>query len=106
MNGEKDFIQMPFIVRPGAPSAELVRIGLPKFPALRPHRFIGQDEAAFGHQPLHIAVAQAEAELDPHSMAANLRWEPMTLVWVDCKWSVHAASMPQAVGSGKVGKLT
>jgi hypothetical protein len=77
---EKDFIEVPFITRSRAPAAELMGIRLPKFSTPRPHRLIGEDDAAFGHQLFNISVAQAEAEVEPDTVADNLCRKPMTLI--------------------------
>src|SRR5262245_11726755 len=100
---EEDFVQVPLVTGSGAPAAELIGIGLPELPAPIPHGFVGQDDPTFRHQLLNIPVAQAEAEVQPHAMANNLRRKPMALVRVECWWCIHAASMPYEGSAGKRG---
>jgi hypothetical protein len=80
---------------------KLVGIGLPEFPAPRAHGFIGQADAAFGHQLFHVAVAQAEAEIQLDTVANDLGREPMTLVRMGCWWCSHAVSMSHEGWTGK-----
>jgi hypothetical protein len=105
MDGEKDLIQVPCVARSGTPAAQLVGIGLPKLSTPIPHRFIGQDDAAFGHELFDVPVAEAKAKVEPDTMADNLCREPMTLVWIGCWRCIHAASMPYEGSAGKVRAL-
>jgi hypothetical protein len=69
---------MPLIPRLRPAVAELIGIDPPKIPA--PNRFIGEDHAALGHQLFDVVVAQAKAEIEPHTVADDLCGEPMTLI--------------------------
>src|SRR5262245_57117582 len=57
MDGEKHLIQVPFIPRSGISTAQVVGIDLPELSAPIPDRFIGQDDAAFGHELFGVPVA-------------------------------------------------
>ena len=63
IDGEEDFIQMPLVARPRPSAPQRIRIGLPKLPAPIPHGFVGQADAALGHQFFDVVVAQAKAEI-------------------------------------------
>ena len=63
MDGQKDLVPVPLITGSGAPPTEPIGIGLPKFPAPIPHRFIGQDYTALGHQLFDVPVAEAKAKV-------------------------------------------
>jgi hypothetical protein len=102
MDGEKYLIQVPCVVRSGTPAAQSVGIRLPELSALISDRFIGQDDAAFGHDFFNVPVAEAKAKVRPDTMADNLGREPMTLVWIGCWGWIHVASMPH---EGKAGKV-
>jgi hypothetical protein len=77
LDGQKDFIQMPLISRLGPAAPQLVRGCLPELLAPIAYSLIGQEDAASGHQLLDIAVALAEAEVQPDTMliiSAGNRW--------------------------------
>jgi hypothetical protein len=80
VDGEKDFIEVPLVPTSGTAMPSLVRVRLPELPAPVAHGFIGKDDAAFCHQLFDIAVAQTKAEVQPDTMADNLRRESMALV--------------------------
>jgi hypothetical protein len=65
-----------------------------EFPAPIPHRFIGQDDAAFGHQLFNVTVAEAKAKVEPDTMTDDLGRKPMTLVSVGWHGGFHRVSMP------------
>ena len=82
MDGEKDLIQMPLVARSGAPAAELIGIGLPELPAPMPDGFVGHDDPTREQELFDIAIAQAEAEVQPDAMADDLGWETVMFVAV------------------------
>ena len=82
MDGEEDFIQMPFVAGSGTPAPELIGIGLPELQAPFADRFIGHEDPAGEQQLFHITVAQAEAEVEPDAMADDLGRKPMVFVRV------------------------
>jgi hypothetical protein len=75
--------QMPLVPRPGVPPTQLIRIGLPKLAAPLPNGFVGHDHPAYEQQLFHIAVAQAKAEVQPHTVADDFGREAMVLVRMD-----------------------
>jgi hypothetical protein len=78
----KDYFQMPLIAWSSTPAAQLVGIGLSELPAPRAHRFIGEDHAALGHELFDVPIAQAEAEIQPHTVADDFGREPMALILI------------------------
>jgi hypothetical protein len=82
VDGEEDFIQMPLVTRSRMLAAQLIGIGLPKLATPIPHGFIGQGNAAFGHQLFDVPVAEAEAEIQPHTVADDFDREPVALIRV------------------------
>src|SRR5262249_40310386 len=64
-DGQKDFIQVPFVpgLRPSAP--EPIRVILPKLATPLADSFVGHGDAAFKQQLLHVAVAESEAIVEP-----------------------------------------
>ncbi len=79
---EEDFIHIPFVARPGPSAPQCIRIRLPELLAPIPYRFIGQRDAAFGHEFFDVPITQAKAKVEPDTMANDLRREPMALVWI------------------------
>jgi hypothetical protein len=77
---------------PSAP--HLLGISWPLRPTPLPHDYIG-------HQPFDVAVAEAEAEGEPDTMAHYLRRKPRALRRAGCGWWVQAASMPPQPGTGR-----
>jgi hypothetical protein len=100
VNGEKDLIKMPRTSWLGPSTPQLICIGLPPRPTPLPHDCIGRDPTALGHQPFDVAVAEAEADLEPDTMAHYLRRKPKALLRAGCGWWVQAASMPPQPGAG------
>jgi hypothetical protein len=78
-NGEKYFIQMPLVTRLRATTSKLIGIWLPKLPAPLPDGFIRHDNTPGEQQLFDIAIAEAEAEVQPDAMADDLNWEAVVL---------------------------
>jgi hypothetical protein len=93
MNGEEDLIEVPLVARLGAPAPELIGIRLPELPAPLPDRFVGDDDSTGEQQLFDIAVAEAEAIVQPDAMADALGRE--AVVFVRVGW---CGSVPQPQG--------
>jgi hypothetical protein len=77
-------------------------ICLPTRPTPIPHDFIGQDYTALGHQRFDAAVAEAEAKIEPHTVANDLGRKPMRF----CGLVVGSYGEYVTQGaSGEVGKF-
>jgi hypothetical protein len=83
VDAENDFIEVPRITRSGAAVPSLVRVCLPERPAPVAHCFIGEDHAACRHELFDIAVAEAEAKIQPHAVTDDLGREAMAFIRVD-----------------------
>jgi hypothetical protein len=103
-DGQTHLIQMPLVAWSGAPVPSLVGVGLPELPAPLAHGFIGEADPACGQQLLHIAIAEAEAEIQSHAIADDLCRETMAFVWADLRLWVHGASMPHATDARKAAR--
>ena len=77
---EKHFIQVPLVAGSGAPAAELIGILLTELVAPLPNRFIRHDDAAGKQELLHIAVAEAEAEIRSDAVADDFGRKAMIFV--------------------------
>ena len=90
MNGEKHLIPVPLVARPRAPVAELIGIGLPKFPTPLTDSFVGHRDAAFEQELFHVAVAESEAIVEPDPMADDFAGKAVVFVTLGiCGWG-HA----------------
>ena len=77
LNGEKDLIQVPLVARPGTPAPELIGIWLPELAAPLPDGFIRDDHPTGEQEFFDIAVAEAEAEIQPYAwlmISTGKRW--------------------------------
>ena len=86
---EKHLVQVPFVARSGTPATELIGIRLPELPAPLPDGFIRHDDPTGEQEFFHIAVAEAEAEIEPDAMADDLSRETMVCVRVGWCGGVH-----------------
>ena len=57
------------------------------------HGFVRQENLTFGHELFGIAIPDAEAEVEPDTMADDFRWQPVAFIWIGC-WGVHSTSVP------------
>jgi len=82
-NSEEHLIQMPFVTRSGPAAAQLIGIGLAELAAPLPNSLIGYNHATDKQEFLHIAVAEAETEIEPHRVADDLGRKAVVLIAVD-----------------------
>jgi len=82
IDGEEDFIEMPLVTGSGTPAPEVIGILLPKLAAPLADGFVGHHNPTCKEQLFDVAVTQAEAEVQPDTMADNLRREAVVLVAV------------------------
>ena len=61
-------------------SPQFIGVHLPKFQAPLPNRFIGDHDPALCQQFFNIAKAEREAEIQPHRVADDFRWEAESFV--------------------------
>ena len=90
LDPDEHLIEVPLVSWPwpAAPQA----IGEIRTELLAPpsHRLVGDENASFSQDQLHIAQAEAEYVVQPHGMADDLGRKPMAVAWV--RWRLHAAS--------------
>jgi hypothetical protein len=100
---EEDLIQVPCVARSGTPAPELIGNILAKLQAPLANGVI-RDDASPGEQQLFdSAIAEAEAELQPHHRADDLGWEAVMLVTVG-RWCIHTTSMAHQQGVGQAAQ--
>jgi hypothetical protein len=83
IDGQKHLVEMSCVPWSRAPTPELVGIGLPKLSAPRAHGLVRQHDPTFCRHFFDMAVAEAEAEIQPHAVAEELCGEPMALLRVE-----------------------
>jgi hypothetical protein len=97
VDGQKHLIQVPLVARPGPAASELMGIRLSEFPAPLPDRLVGDDDSTGEQQLFDIAVAEAEAKVQPDAMADDLGRKPMVCVrgggGQRCSWQISGRSI-------------
>jgi hypothetical protein len=103
LDPDEHFIEVPLVSwpRPTAPQA----IGEIRTEFLAPpsHRLVGDDNASFSQDQLHIAQAEAEYVVQPHGVADDLGRKPMAVAWV--RWRLHATTLVR-LRACRQGRLT
>jgi hypothetical protein len=92
VNGDEHLVQMPFIVRPGAPATQLIGIGLAELAAPLADGFVRYDHSPGAQQFLDITVTERKVEIQPDGVADDLTREPMMFVEVGRDWGHHSSS--------------
>ena len=62
---QEHLIQMPFVSRPATMALQYIGVGLTKFQAPLPNRFVGQHNAALYHELFDITETEREAKIQP-----------------------------------------
>jgi hypothetical protein len=63
-----------------------------------PNRFIGHDHTTFPQELFDITEAQAEAKVQPDSVADDLDREPVILILLRGWRCIHASTLPYREG--------
>src|SRR5215475_4687291 len=87
---QKHLVQVPFIAWSGTTTSQLIRIVLPEGATPLPDGFIRHNNAAGEQEFFDISIAQAEAIIEPHAVADDVRRKAVVLVTVRCSWRGHA----------------
>jgi hypothetical protein len=88
---KKHLIEMPFVASLCRASTHLVGILLAEFPAPVSNGFIGQYNAAGGHELFDITIAEREAKREPDGVADNFGREAIARVVRQIGSCCHAA---------------
>jgi hypothetical protein len=100
---EEDLVQVPRVARSGTPAPELIGKILTKLQTPLADGFIRDDDFPGAQQLFDIAIAEAEAEIQPHRMTDDLGWEAVMLVTVG-RWCIHTTSMAHQQGVGQAAQ--
>jgi len=101
---DEHLIEVPLISGPGTPSAQSISVSLAELQSPLTDRFVGNDNATHSHDFFDISVAESEAEVEPHTVADDLRGE--TVAAVERRNSVHQPIMEHVLICGTLGSLS
>jgi hypothetical protein len=73
MERAEDLVQVPLVSRPGTPTPQLIGERLATWAALVPDGFIGHINPASKQQLFAIAIAEAEAVIEPYTSVEYFR---------------------------------
>ena len=79
-DADRNFVEMPFVARLRLSSTELQGEGGSELRAPAPYGLVADLNAALGHEVFHVAEAQVEAKVQPHSVSDDLSWKAMSAV--------------------------
>jgi hypothetical protein len=79
-DGDDDFVEVPKVAAARPLALQAAGVIPPELQGPAPHRLVGDGDAALQKHLLHQAKAQGKAEIQPHRMGDDRRWEPMALV--------------------------
>jgi hypothetical protein len=80
MDGQKHFIEIPLVSRSGPAATQLIGIVLPEFATPLANGFVGDGDATFEQQLLHVAVAQGESIVEPDLVTDDFPGKAVILV--------------------------
>jgi hypothetical protein len=77
---QKHFIEKPFIPGARSPATQPIRVVLPELLTPPTDGFVGDVDAPFQEELLHVAIAQGEAIIEPDAMTDNVAREAVVFV--------------------------
>jgi hypothetical protein len=99
LDGQHDFVEVPFVAALRLTPAQLIGISLAKFKRPLTNRLVRDDDAATGHQFLNVAKAQRKPEIEPHHVADDLGRVAKAAVRSGI---FHTATLQKFAGRGKL----
>ena len=87
---QNHLIHVPLVTGPGTAATELLGVRLPEFATPFADGLVGYNHSAFQQQLFDISKAQAEAKVQPDSVADNLHGKAVILVFRHARRCVHA----------------
>jgi hypothetical protein len=76
LDPDEHLVHMPFVARPGPPTAHSLCKATAKLLAPPPYRLVGDADPALGQKQLNIPQAQAEHVVKPDGMTDEFSREP------------------------------
>jgi hypothetical protein len=90
-NDDDHLIEMPIVAGSWSHTTQVSSDRRTKFNEPAPHALVGNIQAPFRKQILHISITQSEAGIEPNSVANDIRWKSMA-----CEGDVsHRDRLPQ-----------
>ena len=86
VDGQKYFIQVPFIPGLRATATQPIGVVLPKLPTPLADGFVGHGDTAFEQEFLHVAVAQGEPIVEPDPVADDFAGKAVVFVTRGVGW--------------------
>jgi hypothetical protein len=80
IDGDEDLVQVPLVTGLWPTAPQRIGVVLAELAAPLAHRLVGEDDPALGEQFLHVAIAEREAEVQPHRVRDDRRREPVAFV--------------------------
>src|SRR5271165_2215654 len=103
VDGDHDFVEMPFVAEPWGATADLVGVDPPEFLRPAPHGFVADDDPARRQQVLDHSQAERKPEIQPNRLLDDLGRKPMAAI-NGFRRRVHRAQI--ATNRQKVANLT
>jgi hypothetical protein len=89
---QKDLVQVPLVPGPRPPATELIGIILPELLTPPADGFVGDVDAPFQEELLHVAVTQREAIIEPDTVTDDFARETVVLVALGVSGRGHVGS--------------
>src|SRR5271165_5851430 len=80
VDGDHDFVEMPFVAEPWGATADLVGVDPPEFLRPAPHGFVADDDPARRQQVLDHSQAERKPEIQPNRLLDDLGRKPMAAI--------------------------
>ena len=80
LNLHEDFINMPSVTQSTPLTSDRAGVFRSKLETPEADGLVGDDDLAFSQQILDISKAQGESMVEPHGMADDFTWEPMSSI--------------------------
>jgi len=101
---DEHLIEVPLISGSRTSSTQLISVCLAELEAPFSDRFIGNYNATHSHNLFDIAIAESKAEIEPHTVADDLRGEAVAAV--ERRSSVHQRIMQHVLICSTLGSLS
>ncbi len=90
---DEDLVEMPLVAGPWPLPPERIGVALAELAAPLADRLVAQDHAPLGQELLHVAIAQREAEIQPHRVGDDLCREAISGIGRARDFILHATSI-------------
>jgi len=95
----KHLVRVPCVPRSRTSASQLIGILLPELQPPLTDRFVRHNKPMGAQEPFDIALAEAKTEVQPDTMADDLRGEAVAFIAVRWNGGVHATIMAHRPGT-------